>query len=464
MTRKNMAAALALVALLAGTAVAADPAPTKTAPLMKDFMGLNTHTVQFEPKLYRPVCRLARDYHPVGWDLYAEDRVDTSVDTTFPMSRHDITWEDTTGKVGTHKGLVDWKKVYGRWIAGGFEVDACIQFGDLTVDKWKDVEADAYQYGKAFAKYFGPSGEALVTSAEIGNEPAGMNKFTPDQYLRIFTSMARGLREGDPKLKILTATTQAGRADGWSMPTEIFAPHRDLYDVLNVHIYSFVEGTRRRSFPEDPSIEYLKIVKRTMDWRDANAPEKELWITEFGYDASTQTPTTNPANWIDVSDEVQAQWLVRSFLEFARMGVQRAYLYFWNDADEPAFHAASGIMRNNEPKMSFWALKQMQDMLGEYRFSRAIKQDAGELYVYEFVNGTNPKDVVWVAWLPTGATDTAGTNPSREVTLEVPAKPASAEAMATADGAPKAAQFEYADGKITITVSEAPTYLKMKLE
>jgi hypothetical protein len=34
-------------------------------PLVRDFLGVNGHTIQFRPKLYRPVCRLARDYHPV---------------------------------------------------------------------------------------------------------------------------------------------------------------------------------------------------------------------------------------------------------------------------------------------------------------------------------------------------------------------------------------------------------------
>jgi hypothetical protein len=40
---------------------------------------------------------------------------------------------------------------------------------------------------------------------------------------------------------------------------------------------------------------------------------------------------------------------VRAFLVFAAMDVNRAYLYFFNDADEPSFHASSGITRNFQP-------------------------------------------------------------------------------------------------------------------
>jgi hypothetical protein len=79
---------------------------------------------------------------------------------------------------------------------------------------------------------------------------------------------------------------------------------------------------------------------------------KEVWVTEFGWDASTKTQakTGDFAKWDgNVSDEKQAQYLVRAFLVFAAMDVNRAYLYFFNDADEPSFHASSGITRNFQP-------------------------------------------------------------------------------------------------------------------
>jgi len=462
MTCKHAMVTLTLIAML-GCAAGAGEGPAKTpGPLVKDFMGINVHTVQFNPDLYRPVVRLVRDYHPVEWDLAGG----TSAGPVFPMTREPITWKDDSGKVGDHSGKVDWQKLYSNWKAKGIEVDACLQFGGLTVDKWDNVEEDAYNYGKAFAEYFGPSGNALVTSVDVGNEPTGAKRFTSEQYLRVFKAMAKGLREGDPKLTILTATTQAGRADQWSVPTEIFADHGDLYDVLNVHVYSLVEGwpTWRRSYPEDPEIEYLKIVQRTIDWRDAHAPDKEVWVTEFGYDASTQQPTGNMAKWVDVSDPVQAQWLIRSYLELARMGITRAYMYWFNDSDTPSFHAASGIMRFNTPKMSFWAMKQMQETLGEYRFSRIVKQDVGELYVYEFVRGDDATDAVWVAWSPTGLTNRTGRNLVKPVTLDVPGQVVSAQGMATKEGETPAVEFQAGEGVVTLGVSESPVYLRLKLQ
>ncbi len=68
----NRNVALAIVASLAawsGPAEAADGPPPAPRPLLRDFIGLNVHTVQFKPELYRPVARLVRDYHGFQWDV-----------------------------------------------------------------------------------------------------------------------------------------------------------------------------------------------------------------------------------------------------------------------------------------------------------------------------------------------------------------------------------------------------------
>jgi hypothetical protein len=105
-------------------------------PLIKDFVGINGHTVQFKPKVYAPVCRLVRDYHPVEWDLGK----DTDVPTTFPFARNRVNWET----------------VYGSWKAEGWDVNVSLMFETIPQKEWKDVPRDAYAYGRAFAKASGP--------------------------------------------------------------------------------------------------------------------------------------------------------------------------------------------------------------------------------------------------------------------------------------------------------------------
>src|SRR6186997_2307752 len=87
-------------AILGEVATAAD----RPRPLMRDFMGINGHTVQFRPELYAPVAKLVRDYHPISWDLGK----DSTFATTFPFARN----------------RVDWSQVYGSWRKSGLRVNA----------------------------------------------------------------------------------------------------------------------------------------------------------------------------------------------------------------------------------------------------------------------------------------------------------------------------------------------------
>jgi hypothetical protein len=97
---------------LGGPAAAADP-PRR--PVLRDFLGVNGHTVQFRPDLYKPVCRLVRDYHPFDWDVGN----DTSFTPPFPFARN----------------RVDWNKVYGSWKDAGYDTDVCLMFDRLPAGK-----------------------------------------------------------------------------------------------------------------------------------------------------------------------------------------------------------------------------------------------------------------------------------------------------------------------------------------
>lgn len=408
-------------------------------PLMKDFIGLNGHTVQFKPELYQPVARLARDYHPVEWDVGK----DTATLPEFPFA----------------KNRVDWSAVYGSWQKHGWRTDACLMFESIPQAAWTDFEKDARTYGKAFAKEFGPSGaRKLVESAEIGNEPG---KWSDADYAKMLKAMAGGLRDGDPKLKIATCNLTTGKSGDYEKSVTCLDGLTDLVDVLTIHTYAQLEGwpTWRRSFPEDPALpRYLKDVEDLCQWRDQHAKGKPVWITEFGYDSTTQPQEKSGdfSKWVGVTDEQQAQWLVRSLLVFSAMPVERAYLYFFNDEDKASLHASSGLTRNFQPKPSFHATSHLQRTLGDYRFSRIVRNDG--VRVQEYRNGSDPKKLIWAVWTPTGdskpvetfLTEVPGglagttkmplTEEAKEVAL--PPQPAPGSVKITADGSPLFLIFE----------------------
>ena len=357
-------------------------------PLFQDFMGINGHTVQFRPELYAPVARHVRDYHPVEWDLGRES------DSTppFPFARNRVNWET----------------VYGSWKKRDWRIDVCLMFETLARSDWKNLAADSRAYGERFARAFGPSsGLALVEAVEIGNEPG---KYSDEDYRIVFESMARGLRAGDPMLKIATCALTTGKSHDYAKSVNCVAGLEDFYDILTVHSYPELEGwpTWRRSFPEDPKLKaYTGDVSALCRWRDMHASGKQVWLTEFGYDAGTRTPDpkTEFKQWVDVTDEQQAQWIVRSWLLFASLPVDRAYLYFFNDSDEPQVHGSSGLTRNFEPKPSFHAAAHLQKTLAGHQFQRNF--EIGPARAAEFVDPAAAGGRIWALWLPSGEERTA---------------------------------------------------------
>ncbi|HVY70441.1 MAG TPA: hypothetical protein VHH73_10965 [Verrucomicrobiae bacterium] len=421
---------------LALNARAAEP-PAK--PLFKDFMGINGHTVQFKPKLYQPVASLVRDYHPVEWDLGK----DSDFQTPFPQARNGV----------------DWNQVYGSWRNEGWRVNASLMFESLKRDQWKDLTADSRAYGERIARALGPSSaKPLLEAVEIGNEPG---KYSDADYRVIFENMARGLKAGDPRLRVATCNLTTGKSHDYAKSVTCIAGLESLCDVLNIHSYAQLEGwpTWRRSFPEDPGLkEYLPDILRLCEWRDARAPGKEVWLTEFGYDATTRAPDPKAEfkQWVGVTEEQQAQWTVRSWLVFATLPIQRAYYYFFNDDDTPHVHGSSGLTRNFQPKPVFYAAAHLQSALGEYRFARALVDRPGEACLYEFTHGTDVTRRVWVAWSPTGK--------GRFVTLDLPdtggAKIERAERMALHPGNPSVVDVK--PNARQITIGESPVYLFLK--
>ncbi len=358
------------------------------------------------------------------------------------------------------KNRVDWSKVYGSWRAHRWNIDACLMFESIKREAWTDIEADARAYATAFAREFGPSGKrGLVDSVEIGNEPGG---WSDRDFSRIFRATAEGLRKGDAKLKIATCNLTVGPSGKYDKSVACLAEFPALFDVLNVHTYAQLEGwpTWRRSYPEDPKLpHYLDDVKSLCRWRDAHAAGKPIWITEFGYDSTTkpQEKKGTFAKWVGVTDAQQAQWLVRSLLVFSAMPVERAYIYFFNDDDKPSVHASSGITRHFQPKPSFYALADLQRVLGDFHFERIVANEPGRLRVQEYRRRNGAKRCIWAVWSPTAVGRT-----SKETLHAVPGKLVSASRMPLsanpADSTTPLAS-QHRDGSVDVTVTESPSYL-----
>ena len=340
--------------LLLGTFPVLQAATAREKPLMRNFMGIDGH-ISFKPELYAQVAHLARNYHAVTWDNLG----DMSYPPKFPFTREAVSNHGAPA-------LVDWSKVYGSWKAQGFAVDASLQVEGIKQEKWnkdKDVEKNAFMYGEAFAKCLGPSHENEVDAAEISGDSS---KFDDALFRKIFANMAKGMRAGDPKLLIVTPTVAIKAYDHSRSADSLKGLD---YDVLSMHVFATTTDGPVTINPKNAPLfpEYgganIQPVKEMIAWRNANAPGKKLWITEFGYNTPAQPPGTDPRG-SSVNETEQAQWLARSFLVYSSMDVDQAYVFYFNDETQTGAYDWWGITHNYQPKPSFYALAHMQKTFG----------------------------------------------------------------------------------------------------
>ena len=421
-----------VVLVVAGAmcARAADPRPVR--PRIKDLMGLCVHTVQFKSDLYKPICLHVRDYHGLNWDLGD----DTDFRPMFPLARNQVNWET----------------LYGDWTTKGYMINASIMFGDQPFEDWKDPIRDAQAYGLAFARFFGPSHKNLVAAMEIGNEPG---KYSDAQYRTIFEHMARGIRKGDPNMTIVTCATDPVESERYAKGLTCVQGLEDLYDVINIHSYAQIEGwpTWKRTFPEDPQLDYLTKIRKTIQWRNTHAPGKQIWLTEFGWDSTTKpAPAAGDfKDWIGNTDLQQAQYLVRSWLLFSAMDIERAYMFWFNDTDKPQVHGSSGLTRNYHPKPSFYAVSHLYATLGDFCFSRQVTID--QALAYEFTQDTSNQKILAV-WLPSGSDLT------RPIRIPLAGQTVSRiECMRVDEGPATTVPAKVQDGHLELPCSESVTYV-----
>jgi hypothetical protein len=125
----------------------------------------------------------------------------------------------------------------------------------------------------------------------------------------------------------------------------------------------------------------------------------------------------------------------------------------------PSLHGSSGLTRNYLAKPAYYAAAHLQSTLGQYRFTKVVQETAGSLYVYCYTRGTDPNDLIWAIWSPTGSDRTAA------VTLSnLPGTPVWAEQMPLGGGAAPAVSFtQPGSGQVSLTIGESPTYLHIQV-
>lgn len=179
-------------------------------------------------------------------------------------------------------------------------------------------------------------------------------------------------------------------------------------DVLNFHHYSHNGGPNQAQTqgipPEADSLK--QKLQKLVAYRDRHLPGKEIWISEFGYDTNPETPQSVQAIGPYDAQEVQAQWLVRSYLEMAASGVDRALMYMSRDVNHKGSrkYTSSGLTRekwnNFAPKTSFYYVAAFHHLMKDYRFEKELPSGKAQVNLYRFRHVAGDS-VVYALWSTT---------------------------------------------------------------
>lgn len=308
-------------------------------------------------------------------------------------------------------------------------------------------EPDGWWGGRS--DYFSPYEYAAMSSADYDGHESTLG---PD----------KGIKNADPTAKLVMSGIAIPSVDYLKAMQFWFEhnrkDHRFVFDVLTVHHYCNAGGGQavmtKGISPEQDDLR--GVMQRITDFRNRHAPDKEVWMTEFGWDTNPVTKQAAP------TPEIQGQWLVRAFLACLAGGMDRVAMFMLKDVKTNGttqFDNSGLIGATGDPtvKPSWYYVYTLREQLDGLVFQGETKTGNSKVMVYRF---KNPKtgEGIYAVWCPTSDGTTVTGFP-----LSVKGSPTSATLITLQDkqkhGFSK--KLPLTAGAVRVDVSERPVFVKV---
>ena len=289
-------------------------------------------------------------------------------------------WDNLEGILenAQSKGMTDILMVLGttpEWNAKKVGPDDYPQPGAASAPK--DLKAWDAWVTEVATRYKG-----RITSYQIWNE-ANLKNFwngTPEEMAELTKRAYDIIKAIDPTAKVVSASPST-RLTG---PFDKFFPAylkalaaKDWpIDVVAVHTYPTADG--------DPVARGV-VIKKVQDYlAAAGAPELPIWDTELNYGLAG--PGALPKQ--EITGAKAAGWVVRTYIDDLRLGVERSYWYIWTlqPYDLLGIQAYAG----SDAEQGFFALENW--VVGS-TFDGCTEKD--NAVVCTFTRGGVPSTVAW---------------------------------------------------------------------
>ncbi|MBQ7352633.1 MAG: hypothetical protein IJW54_01360 [Clostridia bacterium] len=191
------------------------------------------------------------------------------------------------------------------------------------------------------------------------------------------------------------------------------------FDAFNVHHYmtkaiELPNGSTAYVGISPEEANLAGILSELIGIRDKYYPDKEVWITEFGWDTnqSYATSTSCHAYGEYTGRQVQAMWLTRAYLLLSGIGIDKADMYMAHDTGVEATSVGKyntcGVIayeydENGEKvqvkKDSYYYMYTLKNTLGGYRFDSVVESYDENVMVYKYV--TDEGKTAYALWCKT---------------------------------------------------------------
>ena len=280
------------------------------------------------------------------------------------------------------------------------------------------------------------AGAGTIKWLEFGNEPNGEDSlgFVPYQLAALQSAAYDGHQgtltstqvekngyhfgavNGDPNMKVAIAGL-AGLQTRY-MITMVYwlkANRTDgnvAFDAFNYHSYFgytyYLNGVDLTVGVCPESFGIVQALSPMIEYRNKYYPEKEVWLTEFGWDTNQSYETMTSCHAYNVTDldgdgdideddkfarvhQIHGDWLVRAYILFSSCGLDKATMYMCEDAGDERTsvgkYGTCGIWdEDGKAKDAYYYIYTLKSNLNDYTFTREIATGNNNVWLYEFKN------------------------------------------------------------------------------
>ncbi|MBS7563572.1 T9SS type A sorting domain-containing protein [Mucilaginibacter sp. Bleaf8] len=200
-----------------------------------------------------------------------------------------------------------------------------------------------------------------------------------------------GVKNADPDMKVVMAGLASPNTDyvramvDWCIQHRGYKPDGSVnlcWDVINYHLYSndahsTQNGYSTRGVAPEVS-EAGQVAQNFLETAHQYVGDMPVWVTELGYDVNQGSIYKAIPIGDKTTLQTQADWILRSALLYARVGVDRIFFYqaYDDNAASPIQFGSSGLInpdRTRKPAADY--LYQTQKILGRYVYKQTLNAD-----------------------------------------------------------------------------------------